>query len=402
LPPDADGDGERSLRGLLSEQPSSEDVRRDADALSLHSTFGSDGRKKKRSAGRARNVLRRQPRRVSVMGVALFGRPIHDGGGQNDNEEEEEQEDGEQVRRSTSDDAQPLAIDQRLIDRLTRGDINDQRFTTRPSFQRQPTSKTSKTEDTSYMDDDGTLDEEELRAREERRARRQERKAMKQAALSRAFDRDGAGTGEFNHEATFEGFQGSGSGHAAIPSPFRKSIAPPSESRSSGSSRSRSRGVHLEDHGNDEEHDADGDADFDAGSYARPRRTTGGSAGDRSSDTRSRTSGSRSVASTEPYRDELDSTPKPRRSKSGRSKSSRTKSSKTSDSSGPSAPLLSPASAHFSSADVQVAAAAPAAPEAEWAFPNENEPRFPSAGLGGGLRRKSSDAGAFLATRGGF
>jgi hypothetical protein len=296
----ADGDDERSLRGLLA----GTDADADADALSMHSTLDSQGRRKKRSAGRARNVLRRQPQRISVMGVALFGRPLHDEPASPEPEDENET------------DAAP--VDDALLARLARGDIAGQRFV-RPTAPRGE----------SYLSDatspraSGFAEEEDDAERVARRARRAERRALKQAALALALDGAGADAG------TFEGFPGSGAVRHAIPSPFRGAEA---------------------DEAPVEEHD---EADFDAASYVAPRaRSTGGSR-----DGSSATSGSRA--------------------KSKRSKSSRTRSSATASSGAPATP----------------AADAPPA----WAQPPVE--RFPSAGLSGGLRRKSSDAGAFLASR---
>jgi hypothetical protein len=379
--PDTERDAERSLRGLLAEESGTTD----ADTLSLHSTVGTDGRKKKKSAGRARNVLRRQPQRMSIMGVALFGRPIHEG---SSDSADPTTPDLERPSRVNSD-AQPL--DDALLDRLARGGIDDQRFSRPPAGGRRRSnsymSDLASPRDSAFTDGPDTedMDEEELRQRAERRARRKERKAMKQAALALAMD------AQVDPNGTFEGFQGSGSSHGAIPSPFRKSVPPPSESHSSGSgsgSGPRSRRLVLKDE-DVVEVDEHVDADFDANSYARARpRSAGGSAGG--------SSASRSVGSAEPITD----IPKPRRSKSGRSKSSRTKSSKTSSGTGSSATVASPLSAGFSAQDVHVVAAEPA----EWAHPIETGSRFPSAGLPstglGGLRRKTSDAGAFLATRG--
>jgi hypothetical protein len=54
-------DAERSLRGLLVEVSGSID----AEMLSLHSTVGTDGRRKK-IAGRTRNIFPCQPRRMTI------------------------------------------------------------------------------------------------------------------------------------------------------------------------------------------------------------------------------------------------------------------------------------------------------------------------------------------------
>ncbi|KAF8168889.1 hypothetical protein BJ912DRAFT_1034742 [Pholiota molesta] len=263
-----------------------------------------------------------------------------------------------------------------------------------------------------------------LREKEERRQRRRERKELRRLAEAHARG-EAVGEGE-----AFEGFQGSGGagakpGYPRIPNAmFPRGPTSDSGSNASGSAFSGSGsgagggsgygpfvaapppGPYIPNNDDDEE------ADLDGGMYAR--RTPRPAAGDRSaSDSRSRTSASRSDRASAAHH----APPDPRASKSKKSGSSRT-SSATTGSQSPSLP--SPRSSAFSSAAQEIVSPStdeapvrrprgaslaqkpPSSAAAEDTFPATRiggGAGFPSTGFGGG-GAKARDLGAFLARRG--
>ncbi|KAJ8496346.1 hypothetical protein ONZ45_g12484 [Pleurotus djamor] len=246
---------------------------------------------------------------------------------------------------------------------------------------------------------------EERRLKEERKQKRREKRELKRVAQALALDR-GAG------DEDFEGFQGSGSGsgYPGIPSPFQSPSLVDSASEGYGPFV-RGAVVPI-----NEDADADEAADLDGGVYTARRAVSGGSSG--GSDSRSRTSASRSDTSypyhhisqpplPHPHPQLLP--PGPNRPKK---RSKKTKSSTTSGSQSPS--IRSPASATFPTSGFpftpEVALQASemrldGLDESELAEEHRVQQqlpqpsKFPSSGFGGVGRRSSNGGmgGAFLA-----
>ncbi|THH28511.1 hypothetical protein EUX98_g5680 [Antrodiella citrinella] len=377
------------LEGLLADSD-------DAETHSLHSNLGGD-------QGRRRRRKRKQPRGIRVFGYDLFGKPpIH----LTDDEDESPSALGPGRPRP-----RPRANDDRS--RTISTDTLD-------SDAAQLDAATIDEMSAARIAEGIKREEEERRLKEERRKLRRERKELKKAALQLALAQAKANGG-----AGFEGFQGSGPEHGHIPSPFR---------HTDGSDMSSPR---LQEECGPFEHaqlfqapivlprqeldDAEMDgADFGAENYAR--RATDGNNGGGGSDSRSATTSNTGSSSrhTRQYSyqsqtqhpppfspHDPDGTPTQPRKKSR--KSGRHSISTTSQSTG-SGPLSPPLSAH-------------GFPQPKIATPeNVNESQrledvegfgdqsaqaaasaFPSTGLlrgGGGMRRKNSEAGVFLARRG--
>ena len=213
-------------------------------------------------------------------------------------------------------------------------------------------------------------DEEELRKKEDRRRRQRERKERKEA-LARAMNQA---------DEVFEGFPGSGPGVPSPSSPREFVLVSPLSP-------------------NEELAE---DPDFDADAYNTTRRT-GSTRSD--SDSRSRTSATTSnlghLHHSHYHSQQPDPVPPPttRRqnlhdvSQKGR-KSSRQRgpSSKSSSKTSQSSSIRSPVEPTFPSHPIIVK------PEFEGFH---HDAAFPSTGLGGGMSRKNSDVGVFLARRGG-
>lgn len=314
------------------------DTDTEAETLSLHSNIGDSRRKRKKRRG--------PPKNITLFGYNLFGKPP--------------------IRLEGDDD-------------LTTGTIL-------PVGGRGSSKVIKKSMSTSTLDSDAApLDPstiaqlsaarspspgtsgEELQRKEERRRRRRERKEMKET-LARAMGQT---------DAEFEGFPGSGPDIPAPSSPREFVLVSPSSP-------------------NEELAE---DADFDAQAY-NARRHLGSTRSE--SDSRSRTSASTSNPDSPYYGHHFSQQPTPIAAPSTQGQSSRdvprkarkssrpkgTSSSKTSQS--PSIrSLIEPT---FPSQPIIVK------PEFE-GFPNDGV--FPSTGLGGGgMNKKNSEMGVFLARRG--
>ena len=318
------------------------DTDTEAETLSLHSNVGDSRRKRKKKRG--------PPKRITLFGYNLFGRP-------------------------------PIRLE---------GDDNLTAAAITPAGGRGSSNLVKKSISTSTLDSDAApLDpstiaqlstaqlpspgpsDEELQRKEERRRRRRERKERKET-LARVM-------GQADPE--FEGFPGSGPDVPAPLSPREFVIVSPISP-------------------NDELAE---DADFDAMAY-NTRRHTGSARSE--SDSRSRTSASTSNPDSSHYSHHYflrQPAPIPapstqivnppdapqKKRKSSRSKgSSKSSSSKTSQS----ASIRSPVEPTFPSQPIIVK------PDFE-GFPSDGT--FPSTGFGGGrMSRKNSEMGVFLARRG--
>ena len=317
------------------------DTDTEAETLSLHSNIGDSRRKRKKKRG--------PPKNITLFGYNLFGKP-------------------------------PIRLE---------GDDDLAAATISPTGRRGSSNAIKKSISTSTLDSDAApLDpstiaqlssaqpsspspsEEELRRKEERKRRRREREERKEA-LARV---------RGQADAEFEGFPGSGPG---VPAPS-----------------SRREFVLVSPMSPNEE--LVEDIDFEAEVY-NTRRHRGSTRSD--SDSRSRTSASMSNADSSHYNHYSSQQPAPipapatqrqsshdvphKKRKSSRPKgSSKSSSSKTSQS--PS--IRSPVEPTFPSRPMIVN------PEFE-GFPNDGA--FPSTGFGGGgMNRKNSEMGVFLARRG--
>ncbi|KZT18936.1 hypothetical protein NEOLEDRAFT_1142735 [Neolentinus lepideus HHB14362 ss-1] len=349
------------LEGLLA------DVETDTEAetVSLHSNIGDRNRRRKKKK-------RGGNKSISLFGYDLFGRPPI----QLPESDDEDRGRGRRRGRAmsgqlTASSSATLDSDASPLDPVTIDQLSAMQVQARAAL------------------------EEERRQKEERRAQRQERKLMKKVAAALALESaDGAGD--------FEGFPGSGGAvHGNIPSPFR-----------AGSSQGGYEEPLLDVTADME----DENADFGGELYAK-RVASNNS--DRGSDSRSRTSGTLSSSgdpsrmynhhyTSQPmppsgvqyYSEEfiqqpgLESLPKKKKKKSGKSKSSHDSASSTSQSQS----IPSPVTA-FPESHPEVAEGSPARHLPRVDIPNDTSGGFPSAGLGG-IRRKNSDMGVFLARRG--
>ncbi|EKM56322.1 uncharacterized protein PHACADRAFT_253390 [Phanerochaete carnosa HHB-10118-sp] len=340
------------LEGLLQDTD-------DVETLSLHSNVGRDDTRRRK---------RRKPHKsIRLFGFDLFGKPPI---------QLSEDEDDDTYRRSRSrtisastldSDAAPLdpsAIAQLSATRAAEG-----------AAQRET----------------GRL------AKEERRRRRREKKAAREAALALALDRN---------QNEFEGFPVSvlyplckllsyvlfqGSGPSYVASPNTDAFSSSDYSDEYGPfehAPAVSPYVH-------EEADVDG-ADFGADVYAKRQR--GGSAMSRSvSDSQSRTSGTDSMQHDHSYVSQQQQQPQLGRKKSSKRSNNSTTSQSLSISSPPAQVVSFPVvAAHDMAPLTEEAAAADAGAVITIDTPNG----FPSVGFSGGLRRKNSEAGVFLARRG--
>ncbi|GJE96366.1 hypothetical protein PsYK624_125610 [Phanerochaete sordida] len=309
----------------------------DADTMSLHSNIGRDDpRKRKR---------RRKPKGIRLFGFDLFGKPPI---------QLSDDEDGVyRSPRSRTISASTLDSDAAPLDPSTIAQLSAARA----------------------AEGAAQLEEERL-AKEERRRLRREKKAAKQAALALALERS---------QDEFEGFPGSGPSYVVSPSTDAPSSSGYSQDEFGPFEHASPLPPHVR-----EETDADG-ADFGGDAYAqRPRR---GSAMSRSaSDSQSRTSGT-SSAHTHAHAN----LPPPRRPQSSR-RSASSASQSLSLSSPPPHTVSFPAVAPL---DMAALAEAPADDvitiDTPGGFPSGG---FPSVGFSGGMRRKNSEAGVFLARRG--
>ncbi|EPQ53873.1 hypothetical protein GLOTRDRAFT_94902 [Gloeophyllum trabeum ATCC 11539] len=350
------------LEGLLA------DIETDTEAetVSLHSNLGDRNRRKKKK--------RRNNKSISIFGYDLFGRPPIqlpesddelEGGGRRRTRSGQLT-----VSSSTTLDSDAAPLDPATIDQL-------------PNMQLR-----------------AAAEAEQRRQKEEKRARRRERKEMKKLAAALALESAEGGD--------FEGFPGSGSGgaHGNIPSPFMPGSSQ-GDSSHSGPSKS-GRGDQPEFQADVDDEDADFGGDF----YAK-RATGNGS--DRGSDSRSRTSASLSNSGdparmyNHHYTSQCQSSPLAQeefvhpgheplpKKKKKKSKSSSARDSASASSTSQSQSLPSPINSNFSESHPEIAAPSP------MLAPGENRGGFPSAGFGvgpGGMRRKTSDMGVFLARRG--
>ncbi|PCH44651.1 hypothetical protein WOLCODRAFT_139124 [Wolfiporia cocos MD-104 SS10] len=361
------------LEGLLADSDSA-----DAETLSLHSNIGDERRRRRR---------KRTHKGIRIFGIDLFGRPpIH-----LDSDDEQEPArpiNGRAARRaralsssSTLDsDASPLdpsTIDEAAIARLAAATA--------------------------------AAEEEQRRAKEERRRLRRERKELKRMAMAMGIHAHG--------DEEFEGFPGSGSGRAyAGTEAMRLPGVPPSEEF--GPFAQAQPGAVL---GDDDDADVDG-ADFGAEPYTH-RAPVSGSAGDRFSDSRSRTSATNSTSNadsprhsyhpSQPHDPLLSQKSRSARSKSVSSKKSASQSTASQSASLPSPP---PDATVFPQAEIAGALSANAEEPFE-GFPGGTldlarehanvavestksvNVDFPSVGLRG-IQRTKSDMGVFLANRG--
>ncbi|TCD71007.1 ATP-dependent DNA helicase sgs1 [Steccherinum ochraceum] len=395
------------LEGLLADSD-------DAETLSLHSNPGDRRRKRKQKSKKG----------IKLFGFDLFGKapPIHltddegeggEGSGRRPHRREGSQSQAEpRVRandeRSRTISTDTLDSDAALLDPATIDELSAARLA--ESVRRE---------------------EEERRLKEERRKLRRERKELKKAAMQLALAQAESNGGP----AGFEGFQGSGPEYGHIPSPFRQYAGSASDISSphtidefgpfeQGQHFSMPAPLVLE---HSEEADLDG-ADFGAENYAR--RVPGGSSNGAGSDSRSGTSASMSNTGYNPGRYNISQQPlsngqapfsplspqgeqgpygddaTPTRRKKSR-KSGRHSVSSTSQSTGPVSPP--PHAQTFvpqpiiAGSDTGYEYQRPnVVPEGVEAFVDRTAPSagFPSTGLRGGMSRKNSEAGVFLARRG--
>ncbi|EIN09040.1 hypothetical protein PUNSTDRAFT_126189 [Punctularia strigosozonata HHB-11173 SS5] len=397
------------LQRLLAEPGDSTDT--EAETLSLHSTVGHEQRRKKKKK------KKRNPKRITLWGWDLFGRPAIQ------LPPDEDDDDGEQgegrrgrprlsSRASVDSDAAP--IDPSTIAQLS---------SSPPAPRGQPSEHARMR----VEPEEDRVAREQEREREERRRRRRERRAMKELALRLAAGH-GADDGEF------EGFQGSGSGvggAGGIPSPFKRGALPVSPSVTGSDSQlsyqqraPQQQQQQLAPHP-DVDEPLEGDADFGAESYAKRGGAAGTSDGG-GSDSRSRTSGSRSNSGYAPYPADatqsagvgaeynhhfLSSQPPAQAQKKSKKKKSRksgiaSNSNSSHSRSDSRSVVLSPSTPAFEGY--------PAEDDTFEGYPVDDTPvktkapsvasattttSFPSSGFGGS-RRGKSDAGVFLARRG--
>lgn len=358
------------LEGLLAESD-------DAETLSLHSNLGDRDRSRKK---------RRQRKGIRLFGYDLFGRPpIHlpddDEGVDDSGRRRDRLERSRTISTSTLDsDAAPL--DSSTIEELSAAQIAER----------------------------VTREDEERRAKEERRQRRRERKELKRAVLVLSM----SGEGEF------EGFPGSGPEHGHIASPFQSSTAGSSDLSSPHRQEDFGPFEQSQIHDDYDADDAEtGDLDADAYTRRAPRGASMGSG----SDSRSRTSASNSnpdssrynhyylsqqpmqvphmLANQPPHPFELTSSTPKKKKKSKRDKTSRQSVSTTSQSTSLASPTQQPSRIPFVPSPSVASADGEYINHTEFIAP-EAKPAggFPSVGLPGGIRRKNSEAGVFLARRG--
>ncbi|KIP11827.1 hypothetical protein PHLGIDRAFT_10375 [Phlebiopsis gigantea 11061_1 CR5-6] len=324
------------LEGLLADSD-------DAETLSLHSNLGhDDARRRKR---------RRTHKLIRFFGFDLFGKPPVQLPEDDDDDVGAPSPRLRNVSASTLDsDASPL--DPSTIDRLSAARA---------------------------AEDEARLAL-ERRSKAERKRRRRERKVARNDALALALD---------NADGEFEGFPGSGGSNLQSPDP----------TSSSGYDESEEFGpfAHAQTLDTSLDHaDVEG-VDFGAEAYAKlPRRGDSSGTG---SDSRSRTSGTHSHTDSVQY-DYSPARPGSQTTVPGaprRKKSSRQSTSSASQSiSVPSTP-----------AQYTMFSTVAPSPLVEEVVPSDqpiitiDTPNgFPTVGFGGGMRRKNSEAGVFLANRG--
>jgi len=401
VPPRARPD---ELEGLLADSD-------DAETLSLHSNLGDQDRRRRRR--------RKQPRGIRVFGFYLFGKPPiyltddeddstsalgpgssrHRRGGSHSQPRPRANDDRSRIISTDTLDSDAAQLDAATIDEMSAARLAE-------SLKRE---------------------EEERKLKEDRRKLRRERKELKKAALQLALAQ-----AEANGGAGFEGFQGSGPEYGHIPSPFRHYATDGSDMSSPH--------THEEfgpfEHGQlfqapvvlprqeSEEAEMDG-ADFGAENYNR--RAPGGSSNGGGSDSRSGTSASMSnIGSSRHHRQysyqqpsthggapfsplspqDPDVTPTQRKKSR---KSARHSISTTSQSTG-SGPMSPPLPAQGFAPQPLIATPENGydyrlpgmGPDSVDSFVDSNAvSAFPSTGLlRGGMRRKNSEAGVFLARRG--
>ncbi|KAJ3762539.1 hypothetical protein EV360DRAFT_79216 [Lentinula raphanica] len=378
----------RYLESLLTEPLLDTDT--EAETVSLHSNVGQNQSRRKKKL---------QKKHITFFGYDLFGRrstgPIH--------LPEDDEEDGDEIpRRSRRQRQRPARTSSSTIS--FDGNISD-----------------AAPLDSAAINE-RVIEEEEVRAakereKEERKRKRRERKEMKRFAAALA---------QTGGEGEFEGFQGSGTSYAHIPSPFQQEFLPSSPSVSSDYF-----GPFQQATASAVDGDEDDAADLDGGLYAARKPNEGGSSVSGGGSDSRRSPGGTS-ASRSDYSDSRPSSlasefqpPKPKTKKpkksSSSSSSSKTKSAKSRSSASatsseqteslvsPASPnsLMSPASS-FGMIPPSGAEDKPAVDFQRSGFPmpgfgtySDSARYFPSPGLGfnGVPRNGVARGGAFLASR---
>ena len=411
-------DERNDLEDLLADSGSASATTADAETLSLHSNPSSSPRRK-----RARFT-----KHIRLFGWDLFGRrqPIR----LPDDDENDDEED----REGGGDGDGGEQVEQRRK-KKRRSHRGGHRRPSAVTISSSTLDSDAAPLDSAAIISHATNYAEEVK-RAERRERRRQRKEMKRAAALALEQAAVLADGD-----EFEGFQGSGGQHLALPS------SPPLLGHDDGMKTQDLRYTSKED---DDDDDDDDDDEGDFGAAAYTRRTPGSSDSGRGSDSRSRTSATTSVSgqqatayphSIQPYNHHYISQQppahaadapllpvRPFKNKSSRSSTSKSSSSSVSSTkrsrSSPSAPLSPnlvspvasatplPTTTTMNTTITPSTALPRTAPQETFEGFTSKGPRlqtagierqsssgFPSPGIGG-RRNGKRDMGAFLANRG--